>query len=118
MATPLFKAKFRIVENSKAEKETDPTHKIPMQFSLVDARAAAQYLIDMANNAEKEGTTVRQYKSQSEYVEVPGITCWMSMWDQAGSWAPMPPKEQHQQTERRKAFATIDDLEESGDIPF
>lgn len=90
MASPLFKAKFRVVENTKAEKENDPTHKMPMEFTPNDARAAAQYLIDMANKAENEGTTIRKYNGQNDYSEVPGFTCWLSMWDQSGSWSPMP----------------------------
>ena len=90
MPSPLFKAKFRIVENTKAEKDNDPTHKMPMEFTPDDARAAAQYLIDMANKAEDEGTTIRKYSGQNDYSDVPGFTCWLSMWDQSGSWSPMP----------------------------
>ena len=84
MPSPLFKAKFRIVENTKAEKDNDPTHKMPMEFTPDDARAAAQYLIDMANKAEDERTTIRKYTGQNEFSEVTGFTCWLSMWDQ--SW--------------------------------
>ena len=90
MASPLFKAKFRIVENTKAEKQNDPTHKMPMEFTPEDARAAAQYLTEMAAKAESEGTTIRKYSGQNDYSEVPGFTCWLSMWDQSGSWSPMP----------------------------
>ena len=68
MPSPLFKAKFRVVENTKAEKENDPTHKMPMEFTPEDARAAAQYLIDMANKAEDEGTTIRKYSGQNDNV--------------------------------------------------
>lgn len=90
MASPLFKAKFRIVENTKAENQKDPTHKIPMEFTPEDARAAAQYLTEMAEKAESEGTTIRKYSGQNDYSEVPGFTCWLSMWDRSGSWSPMP----------------------------
>ena len=90
MASPLFKAKFRIVENTKAEKQNDPTHKMPMEFTPDDARAAAQYLIDMANWAEEKGNTIRKYTGPNEFSEVTGFTCWLSMWDQSGSWSPMP----------------------------
>jgi len=121
MSSPLFKAKFRIVENTKAEKENDPTHKMPMEFTLDDARAAAQYLIDMANKAKDEGTTIRKYTGQNEFFEVAGFTSWLSLWDQSGSWAPMPPKADStkiENTQRRKAFVKIDDLEGNENIPF
>jgi|TARA_R100000482_G_scaffold115250_1_gene58186 hypothetical protein len=121
MPSPLFKAKFRIVENTKAEKDNDPTHKMPMEFTPDDARAAAQYLIDMANKAEDERTTIRKYTGQNEFSEVTGFTCWLSMWDQSGSWAPMPPmtdSTKRENTQRRKAFAKVDDLEDNENIPF
>ena len=117
MASPLFKAKFRIVENTKAEKQNDPTHKMPMEFTPEDARAAAQYLIDMANKAEDEGTTIRKYSGQNDYSEVPGFTCWLSMWDQSGSWSPMPmdsPNQKREQADRRRAFTEVAEA----DIPF
>ena len=118
MPSPLFKAKFRVVENTKAEKENDPTHKMPMEFTPDDARAAAQYLIDMANWAEEKGNTIRKYNGQNDYSEVPGFTCWLSMWDQSGSWAPMPPdvadSTKRENMQRRKAFAEVAEA----DIPF
>jgi len=122
MPSPLFKAKFRIVENTKAEKDNDPTHKMPMEFTPDDARAAAQYLIDMANWAEEKGNTIRKYTGQNEFSEVAGFTSWLSLWDQSGSWAPMPPNVadsiKRENTQRRKAFATVDDLEDNKNIPF
>jgi hypothetical protein len=117
MATPLFKAKFRIVENTKAEKENDPTHKMPMEFTPEDARAAAQYLTDMANKAENEGTKIRKYSGLNDYSEVPGFTCWLSMWDQSGSWSPMP-LEPIQKLRKAAADPAPAEIAYEADIPF
>jgi hypothetical protein len=71
----------------------------------------------MANKAEDESTTIRKYTSQTEFSEVPGFTCWLSLWDNSGSWSPMPIESangKREQTERRKSFAVADE----DDVPF
>lgn len=84
-----FTARFNIVENTKRDKETSPDRKMPISFTVAEARKAAGYLIDMAHRAELDGTTVRVYKGQDSFEEVPGFTSWASLWGDKGSWSPM-----------------------------
>ena len=84
-----FTARFNIVENTKRDKETSPGRKMPISFTVAEARKAAEYLIDMAHKAEVDGTTVRVYKGQDSFEEVPGFTSWASLWGDKGSWSPM-----------------------------
>jgi len=84
-----FTARFRIVENTKRDKDTSPDRKMPIDFTVEQARKAATYLLDAARQAEANGTTVRVYKGKDSYEEVPGFTSWASLWGDSGSWSPM-----------------------------
>ena len=84
-----FTARFNIVENTKRDRDTAPDRKMPIDFSVAEARKAAEYLLDMAHKAEVDGTTIRVYKGQDSFEEVPGFTSWASLWGDKGSWSPM-----------------------------
>ena len=84
-----FTAKLRIIENTKRDRDTAPDRKMPIDFTVAEARKAAEYLIQMANKAQKDGTTVRVYKGRDDYQEEPGFTTWASLWGEKGSWSPM-----------------------------
>ena len=92
-----FNAKLRLLENTKREKENSPTHILPIDFTIEEARKAAGYLLDAADKAEKERTTVRIYKGQNDFQEVAGFTSWASLWERngslSGSWSPILKKD-------------------------
>ena len=92
-----FKSKFRLVDNS-AKQQAEPDKKLPDQkiaqdFDVPTAQAAATWLLGMAAKAEREGTTIRQYKGQNDYVEVHGFTMWGSLYGTSGNFSPAPVQE-------------------------
>lgn len=84
-----FTAKLRIIENTKRDRDTAPDRKMPIDFTVDEARKASEYLLSMAAKAERDGTTVRVYKGKDSFTEEPGFTSWASLWGDAGSWSPM-----------------------------
>jgi hypothetical protein len=84
-----FTARFRIIENTKRDNEKSPDRKLPIDFTVDQARRAAQYLLDAAKQAEADGTTIRVYKGKDQYEEMPGFTSWGSIWGESGSWSPL-----------------------------
>jgi hypothetical protein len=84
-----FTARFRIVENTKRDNDKAPDRKMPIDFTVDEARKASEYLLSMAAEAEQKGTTVRVYKGKDSFDEVPGFTTWGSLWGDSGSWSPM-----------------------------
>lgn len=90
MADPAFRAKLKILENPFRDKETSPDKKAAIDFTINDAKKAAQFLLDAAAKAEADGSTVRIYKGKDDFMEVPGFTSWGSLWGDTGSWSPLP----------------------------
>jgi hypothetical protein len=84
-----FTARFRIVDNRNRDNDKAPDRKIPIDFTVEEARKASAYLLDAARKAEADGTTVRVYRSKDNYEEAAGFTTWASLWGDSGSWAPM-----------------------------
>lgn len=89
-----FTARFRIIENTKRDNDKAPDRKLPIDFTVEEARKAATYLMDAARQAEANGTTVRVYRGQDDYEEVPGFTSWGALWGDRGSWSPMAIEEE------------------------
>lgn len=89
MAEPAFSARFRITDNRNRKSDKSPEQNIAVDFTPEQAIAAASWLMEAAEKAEREGTTVRQYTGQKEYQDVPGFTMWGGLWGQAGSFSPL-----------------------------
>ena len=90
MADSAFRATLRIIENPFKNKETSPDKKVAIDFTVSNAKKAAQFLLDAAAKAEADGSTVRIYKGLKDFEEVPGFTSWGSLWGDSGSWSPLP----------------------------
>ena len=85
-----FKSKVRLIDNSKKQQENpkQPPQKLAMDLSLESAAAMSNWLQEKIAEAQDNGTTIRDYKDQNNYDEVPGFTMWGSMWEKSGSFAP------------------------------
>ena len=85
-----FKSKVRLIDNSRKQQENpkQPPQKLAMDLSLQSAQAMAQWLHDKIAEAQAEGTTIREYRDQNNYEEIPGFTMWGSMWGNSGSFSP------------------------------
>ena len=85
-----FKSKVRLIDNSAKQQENPkaPPQKLAMDLSLEAASRMALWLNDKIAEAQRENTTIREYRSQNDYDEIPGFTMWGSMWEKSGSFSP------------------------------
>lgn len=90
-----FKSKVRLIDNSAKQQENPkaPPEKLAMDLSVDTAAAMAVWLADKIAEAQREGSTIRVYKGQSDYTEEPGFTMWGSMYvndngARSGSFSP------------------------------
>jgi hypothetical protein len=91
MANTAFNAKLRIVDNN-SDRENAPERNVIMDFSCEEAEKAANWFKQAAETARMEGTTIRVYKSKSDYDEIAGFSLWGGLWGNSGKIAPMNPK--------------------------
>ena len=75
---------------------------------------AANYILQAVENAKMEGTTIRIYRSISDYDEVTGFSLWGGLWGNSGKIAPMNPKPASERTVNVKA----NQRELPEDLPF
>ena len=113
MANTAFNAKFRIVDNN-SDRENAPERNVIMDFSCEEAEKAANWFKQAAENARMEGTTIRVYKSKSDYDEVTGFSLWGGLWGNSGKIAPLHPKQASERTVNVKA----NQRELPEDLPF
>ena len=113
MANTAFNAKFRIVDNN-SDRDNAPERNLIIDFSCDEAEKAANWLAQAASNARLEGTTIRVYKSKSDYDEVTGFSLWGGLWGNSGKIAPMNPKPASERTVNVKA----NQRELPEDLPF
>ena len=73
MANTAFNAKFRIVDNN-SDRENAPERNLIIDISVEEAMKMANWLQSMVDNAHVEDTTIRIYKSKSEYDKVAGFS--------------------------------------------
>ena len=85
-----FKSKVRLIDNSAKQQENPkaPPHKLAMDLSLEAAARMAAWLNDKIAEAQNSGSTIREYKDQNNYDEVPGFTMWGSMYGKSGNFSP------------------------------
>ena len=90
-----FKSKVRLIDNSAKQQENPkaPPEKLAMDLSVETAKAMAVWLTDKIAETYREGSTIREYKGQNDYVETPGFTMWGSMYvndngGRSGSFSP------------------------------
>ena len=113
MTNAAFKAKFRIVDNN-SERENAPEKNLIIDISTREALKMAKWLEIMAVNATQENTTIRIYKSKSEYTEVDGFSIWGGMWGNTGRIQPMP----HKEASERTVDVQANQPELPDDLPF
>ena len=113
MANTAFNAKLRIVDNN-SDRENAPERNVIMDFSCEEAEKAAKWFKQAAENARMEGTTIRVYKSKSDYDEVAGFSLWGGLWGNSGKVAPMNPKPASERTVNVRA----NQRELPEDLPF
>ena len=113
MANTAFNAKLRIVDNN-SDRENAPERNVIMDFSCEEAEKAGKWFIQAAENARMEGTTIRVYRSKSDYDEVAGFSLWGGLWGNSGKIAPMNPKPASERTVNVKA----NQRELPEDLPF
>ena len=113
MANTAFNAKFRIVDNN-SDRENAPERNLIIDISVDEAMKMANWLAQAASNARLEGTTIRVYRSKSDYDEVSGFSLWGGLWGNSGKIAPMNPKPASERTVNVKA----NQRELPEDLPF
>ncbi|BAR14331.1 hypothetical protein [uncultured Mediterranean phage uvMED] len=113
MANTAFNAKFRIVDNN-SDRENAPERNLIIDISVEEAMKMANWLQSMVDNAHVEDTTIRIYKSKSEYDEVAGFSIWGGLWGNSGKIAPLYPKGASGQTVNVRA----NQPELPDDVPF
>jgi len=113
MANTAFNAKLRIVDNN-SDRENAPERNVIMDFSCEEAEKAANWFKQAAETARMEGTTIRVYKSKSDYDEIAGFSLWGGLWGNSGKIAPMNPKPASERTVNVKA----NQRELPDDVPF
>ena len=69
MANTAVNAKIRIVDNV-SDRDNAPERNLIIDFTHEEADKAANWLAQAAANARMEGTTIRVYRSKSDYDEV------------------------------------------------
>ena len=102
---PAFTAKFRIVDNTNPVNDYAPEKNVIFDFTLENAQKAAEFFMNMHDEAQKKGTTIRVYTDKKEYLEEAGFALWGGMWGNSGKLAPLPPKDSSQSKSE-----SIDDL--------
>ena len=113
MAQTAFNAKLRIVDNN-SDRENAPERNVIMDFSCEEAEKAAKWFLQASEIARMEGTTIRVYKSKSDYDEITGFSLWGGLWGNSGKIAPMNPKPASERTVNVKA----NQRELPEDLPF
>jgi len=113
MANTAFNARLRIVDNN-SDRENAPERNVIMDFSCEEAEKAAKWFLQAAENARMEGTTIRVYKSKSDYDEIAGFSIWGGLWGNSGKIAPLNPKQASERTVNVKA----NQRELPEDLPF
>ena len=113
MLNTAFQARFRVVGNN-SPKQNAPDQNLIIDFTCEEADKAANWLAQAAANARMEGTTIRVYKSKSDYDEVTGFSLWGGLWGNSGKIAPMNPKPASERTVNVKA----NQRELPEDLPF
>ena len=113
MANTAFNAKLRIVDNN-SDRENAPERNVIMDFSCEEAEKAAKWFLQAAENARMEGTTIRVYRSKSDYDEITGFSLWGGLWGNSVKIAPMNPKPASERTVNVKA----NQRELPEDLPF
>lgn len=85
-----FKSKVRLIDNSRQQQDNPkaPPQKLAMDLSLNAAERMAAWLNDKIAEAQRENTTIREYRGQNDYDEIPGFTMWGSMWEKSGTFSP------------------------------
>ena len=102
MANTAFNAKLRVVDNN-SDRENAPDQNVIIDFTCDEAIKAANYILQAVENAKMEGTTIRVYRSKSDYDEVTGFSLWGGLWGNSGKIAPMNPKPASERTVNVKA---------------
>ena len=114
MANTAFNAKFRIVDNNTASSSLAPERNLIIDFTCEEGIKAANYILQAVENAKMEGTTIRVYRSKSDYDEVTGFSLWGGLWGNSGKIAPLNPKQASERTVNVKA----NQRELPEDLPF
>ena len=102
MANTAFNAKLRVVDNN-SDRENAPDQNVIIDFTCEEGIKAANYILQAVENAKIEGTTIRVYKSKSDYDEVTGFSLWGGLWGNSGKIAPLNPKPASERTVNVKA---------------
>ena len=113
MSNSAFSARFRVVGNN-SPKQNAPEKNLIIDLSCDEAVKAANYFLQMVDNAKIEDTKIRVYSSKSEYDEVSGFSIWGGMWGNSGRIQPMPPK----QASERTVDVPANQPELPDDLPF
>ena len=113
MSNSAFSARFRVVGNN-SPKQNAPEKNLIIDLSCDEAVKAANYLLQMVDNAKIEDTKIRVYSSKSEYDEVAGFSIWGGLWGNSGKIAPLYPKGASEQTVNVRA----NQPELPDDVPF
>ena len=66
---PAFSVKARYWNNRKDRRSNQPHWNVFTNFTPEEARKAAYWLMDMADDCELKGTTIRQYNSNGERLD-------------------------------------------------
>ena len=94
---PAFTAKFRIVDNmTNSSNDYAPEKNVIFDFTLENAQKAAEFFMNMHDEAQKKGTTIRVYTDKNQFHEEAGFTLWGGMWGNSGKLAPLTPKDSSQ----------------------
>ena len=76
----VFEAPFRF-RDKKGSSGRGPDKNLMIDFTPEEARKAAKFLQDKADDAELGNSTIRKYKKgERGYDEVEGFTLWGSFW--------------------------------------
>ena len=113
MANTAFNAKLRIVDNN-SDRENAPDQNVIMDFTCEEAEKAAKWFTQAAETARMDGTTIRVYRSKSDYDEVAGFSLWGGLWGNSGKVAPMNFKPASERTVNVRA----NQRELPEDLPF
>ena len=113
MANTAFNAKLKVVDNN-SDRENAPDQNVIIDFTCEEGIKAANYILQAVENAKMEGTTIRVYRSKSDYDEVTGFSLWGGIWGNSGKIAPMTPKPASERTVNVKA----NQRELPEDLPF
>ena len=113
MSNSAFSARFRVVGNN-SPKQNAPEKNLIIDLSCDEAVKAANYILQMVDNAKIEDTKIRVYSSKSEYDEVAGFSLWGGMRGNSGRIQPMP----HKDASERTVNVQANQPELPDDLPF